>query len=182
MNTIILHRQRAVLCRIRDKQVPSEEWEVLVSIHVFPHKVWREIMLRITFRWTSLNTTGPSVSHWVCVCVHVVVFTLSLNGRCVLHTEILTSVCNNLCTHTRDSPACLCVSNFSVETCCRSIGKFCINTSQWSFKATQTLCWQSIKNVKLFSFYFSNMFKTSTGLHRLTSESKTKVSLTKGQK
>lgn len=110
--------------------------------------------------------------HWtICVplsvCVHVVVFTLWLNGRCVLHTEILTSVCNNLCTHTRDSPACLCVCNFSLETCCRSKGKFCINTSQWSFKATQTLCWQSIKNVKLFSFYFSNMFKTSTGLHRL---------------
>lgn len=68
MNSIILHSQRAVLCRKRDEQVPSEEWEVLASIHVFPHKhifmkVRREIMLRITFRWTSLNTTGTSVSH-----------------------------------------------------------------------------------------------------------------------
>lgn len=92
MNTIILHRQRAVLCRIRDKQVPSEEWEVLVSIHVFPHKVGREIMLRITFRWTSLNTTGPSVSHWVCVCACSCVHFVTKWTVCTPHRNSYISV------------------------------------------------------------------------------------------
>lgn len=134
-------------------------------------KVEREIMLSITFNWTSLNNTGTRVFHWQCVCVCV------LCVFCVLGTQFLASVCVAIClsSHTHIVVyACLCVCvciSCLCEFCC------CMNKSKerWDIKWTMWIKNTSELRVRLhfwliccfyvfhlfFSFYIFNPIDVS---------------------